>query len=174
METEGTLSDAWDRHIASEFAAKSVDQTLETMSAEPLVNVVPLMIGGRGRAEVYDFYANHFLSQIPPDMEIIPVSRTIGQGRVVGSLDFGIGDPGVEHYPKIFARQHATPCVMLLHSSAWLVPQPGVSLGEVASRGPRAIAAASIGAASSKIVVISGKTVMNPPRIELSHRGHRP
>ena len=174
METEGSLPSAWDQHLASEFAARSADQALATMSAEPYVNVVPLMIGARGRAALHDFYANHFLSQTPPDMALVPVSRTVGQGRVVDYLDFGIGDPGVEHYPKIFARQHSTPCVMLLHSSAWLVPQPGVSLGEVASRGPRVIAAASIGAASSKIVVISGKTVMTPPRIELSHRGHRP
>ena len=41
------------------------------------------MIGGRERSEVREFYANRFLSQIPPDMEMVPVSRTIGQGRVV-------------------------------------------------------------------------------------------
>jgi carboxymethylenebutenolidase len=41
------------------------------------------MIGARGRAELHDFYANHFLNQIPPDMEMVPVSRTIGQSRVV-------------------------------------------------------------------------------------------
>jgi hypothetical protein len=41
------------------------------------VNEIPLMIGGRGRDGVGDFYANHFGSQFPPDMEIAPVSRTI-------------------------------------------------------------------------------------------------
>jgi carboxymethylenebutenolidase len=86
METEGTLSGAWDRHIASEFAAKSAEQALATMAAEPYVNLVPLMIGARGRAELHDFYANHFLSQIPPDMELVAVSRTIGQGRVVDEM----------------------------------------------------------------------------------------
>jgi carboxymethylenebutenolidase len=86
MGTERTLSSAWDQHLASEFAAKSPEQALATMAAEPCVNVVPLMIGGRGRDEVHDFYANHFLSQIPPDMEMILVSRTIGQGRVVDEL----------------------------------------------------------------------------------------
>src|SRR5262249_1295992 len=44
------------------------------------------MIGGRGRDELRDFYANHFLNQIPPDMEMVPVSRTVGQGRVVDEL----------------------------------------------------------------------------------------
>ena len=86
MASEETLSSAWDQHLASEFAAKSPEQALATMAGEPYVNVVPLMIGARGRDEVRDFYANHFLSQIPPDMEMVPVSRTIGQGRVVDEL----------------------------------------------------------------------------------------
>jgi carboxymethylenebutenolidase len=86
MKTEVTLSSAWDQHLASEFTAKSADQALATMSAEPYVNVVPLMIGARGRVELRDFYANHFLSQIPPDMEMVTVSRTIGQGRVIDEL----------------------------------------------------------------------------------------
>jgi carboxymethylenebutenolidase len=86
MGTEVTLSTAWDQHLASEFAAKSADQALATMTADPYVNMVPLMIGARGRDELRDFYANHFLSQIPPDMEMITVSRTIGQGRVVDEL----------------------------------------------------------------------------------------
>jgi carboxymethylenebutenolidase len=86
METEGTLSSAWDQHLASEFAAKNAEQAMATMAAEPHVNVVPLMIGARGRSELHDFYGNHFLPQIPPDMEMVTVSRTIGQGRVVDEL----------------------------------------------------------------------------------------
>src|SRR5262249_41852052 len=54
--------------------------------ADPHVNMVPLMIGARGRDELQDFYANHFLNQIPPDTEMVAVSRTIGQGRVVDEL----------------------------------------------------------------------------------------
>ena len=80
METETTLSSAWDQHLASEFAARNAEQALATMTAEPHVNLVPLMLGARGRAELHDFYANHFLNQIPPDMEMVPVSRTVGQG----------------------------------------------------------------------------------------------
>jgi carboxymethylenebutenolidase len=83
METEGRLSAVWDQHLASEFGAKSADQALATMTSAPHVNHVPLMIGGRGRVELHDFYANHFLNQIPPDIEVVTFSRTIGQGRVV-------------------------------------------------------------------------------------------
>ena len=86
METEGTLSSAWDQHLAAEFAARSANEALATMAAAPHVNHVPLMIGGRGRAELHDFYANHCLNQIPQDLETVAVSRTIGQGRVVDEL----------------------------------------------------------------------------------------
>src|SRR5262245_40708797 len=86
METEATLSSAWDQHLASEFTAKSAEEALGTMTADPHVNMVPLMIGARGRAQLHDFYKNHFLNQIPPDMEMVTVSRTIGQGRVVDEL----------------------------------------------------------------------------------------
>ena len=44
------------------------------------------MVGARGRDEVRDFYANHVVSHIPPAMEMVPVSRTIGQGRVLDEL----------------------------------------------------------------------------------------
>jgi carboxymethylenebutenolidase len=86
MTTEETLSSVWDQHLASEFAAKSPEQALATMTAEPYVNVVPLMIGACGRDEIRDFYTNHFLSQIPPDMEMVPVSRTVGQRQVVDEV----------------------------------------------------------------------------------------
>ena len=83
MVTETTLSSAWDQHLASEFTARSPEQALATMTAEPYVNVVPLMIGSRGRNETRDFYANHFLSQIPPGHGDGPrlADRWAGAGR---------------------------------------------------------------------------------------------
>jgi carboxymethylenebutenolidase len=86
MKTEETLSSVWDKHVGAEFAARSADQALETMTADPYVLNVPLMVGGRGRQGVYDYYADHFVSQFPPDIEIVPVSRTIGQGQVVDEM----------------------------------------------------------------------------------------
>ena len=56
------------------------------MTVEAYVNVVALMGGARGRDDVRDFDANHFVSHIPPAMETVPLSRTIGQGRVVDEL----------------------------------------------------------------------------------------
>src|SRR5215471_2112418 len=58
------------------------------MVANPRNHLVPVMIGGDGKEEVYEFYAKYFLPQIPPDMEMVPVSRTIGQGRLVDEMVF--------------------------------------------------------------------------------------
>lgn len=85
-DAEKVLSDAWDRHIGAEFAAHSPDGAIATMAEVPRVNQVPVMIGGHGRDQLYEFYGKHFLPQIPPDMEMTPVSRTIGQGRVVDEM----------------------------------------------------------------------------------------
>ena len=86
METEGTLSTVWDQHVGAEFGAKDADQAVATMTPDAYVNLIPLMIGARGRDGVRDFYAKHFLPQLPPDIEIVPVSRTIGQDQVVDEL----------------------------------------------------------------------------------------
>jgi carboxymethylenebutenolidase len=80
------LSDLWDEHVRTEFSAHAADEAIATMVEDPLVNQVPVLIGGNGEREVYEFYSKYFLSQIPPDMEMIPVSRTIGQDRVVEEM----------------------------------------------------------------------------------------
>jgi len=44
------------------------------------------MIGGDGKEELHEFYAKYFLLQIRQDTEMVPVSRTIGQGRLVDEM----------------------------------------------------------------------------------------
>lgn len=85
-EAEKKMNDAWNRHITAEFAAHSPEEAIATMTACPRVNQVPVMIGGDGREQIFEFYARHFLHQIPPDMALQSVSRTIGQDRVVDEL----------------------------------------------------------------------------------------
>src|SRR5262249_29212460 len=74
---EQTLNDVWNEHLRAEFAAHSPEETIATMVANPRINHVPLMIGGEGQRQVAEFYAKRFLPQIPPDLQITPVSRTI-------------------------------------------------------------------------------------------------
>jgi carboxymethylenebutenolidase len=82
------LCDVWERHLRSEFNAHSADAAIATMTAKPVVNAVPLMVGGHGKEELREFYADHFLSQIPPDTEMVPLTRTIGQDRLVEEMVF--------------------------------------------------------------------------------------
>ncbi len=83
---EQKLNNAWKEHLRTEFNAHSADEAIATMVEKPLVNQVPVMIGGDGKEELYEFYAKYFLPQIPPDTEMVPVSRTIGQGRLVEEM----------------------------------------------------------------------------------------
>jgi carboxymethylenebutenolidase len=80
------LNDLWEEHIRAEFSAHAPDEAIATMTANPIVNQVPVLIGGSGRKQVHEFYQKYFLAQIPPDTEMIPVSRTIGQGRIVDEM----------------------------------------------------------------------------------------
>ncbi len=76
----------WDEHMRSEFETSSVEDTLDTMVEDPYLNHVPVMTGGVGLAEVREFYSRHFISKQPADAETVPVSRTIGDDRVVDEL----------------------------------------------------------------------------------------
>jgi len=53
---------------------------------EPHVNHVPVLTGGVGLEEVRKFYSERFIPHQPPDTEIILVSRTVDNDRVVDEL----------------------------------------------------------------------------------------
>ena len=38
----------WEKHMAAEFKTKNVDDTMATMTSDPIVNHVPVMTGGVG------------------------------------------------------------------------------------------------------------------------------
>ena len=73
----------WKEHMAGEFATKSVEETLTTMTEDAHVNHVPVLTGAVGRDACGDFYGRHFIPHIPPDFAIEPISRTIGEERLV-------------------------------------------------------------------------------------------
>jgi carboxymethylenebutenolidase len=82
------LADLWEEHVRCEFATRDAAATLATMVDEPYDNQVPVMTGGRGREALHDFYARRFIPKMPPDTEIVPVSRTIGGDRLVDEMIF--------------------------------------------------------------------------------------
>lgn len=50
------FNDVWNEHLRAESSAHSADETVATMVANPRINQVPVMIGGDGKEEVYEFY----------------------------------------------------------------------------------------------------------------------
>ena len=92
-DVEGALAPAqqalvavWEDHLRYEFATRSPDETMATMVAAPNVNHVPVLTGGVGQDQVRAFYATHFIPQMPPDLELIAVSRTVGTERIVDEM----------------------------------------------------------------------------------------
>ena len=75
-----------DEHLAAEFELRDIDATMGTMVAEPYLNHVPAMTGGRDVAEVRRFYDDHFIPRWPADTAALPVSRTVGADQVVDEL----------------------------------------------------------------------------------------
>ena len=75
-----------EQHLAAEFETKSIDATMATMTSEPFVNHVPVMMGGVGFSDVRSFYSTYFIPRHPPDTETVPGVRTVGENRIVDEL----------------------------------------------------------------------------------------
>jgi carboxymethylenebutenolidase len=80
------LASVFDDHVAAEFVDLDLDATMATMTDDPYVNHVPVMTGGVGHEGVRQFYGDHFIGKWPRDIEITPVSRTVGENQVVDEL----------------------------------------------------------------------------------------
>jgi carboxymethylenebutenolidase len=84
--SQQALADLWDAHVRHEFATRDTDHTLATMVEDASVNHVPVLTGGTGLKELRAFYSRHFIPRMPPDLEILPVSRTVGNDRLVDEM----------------------------------------------------------------------------------------
>ena len=76
----------WEEHCRYEFETRDTDATMATMVDEPCVNHVPTMTGGVGQRELKRFYKHHFIGANPPDMELLPISRTVGADQLVDEM----------------------------------------------------------------------------------------
>lgn len=85
-DTPETLALLWEEHIRHEFETRSTADTIATMIDDAYVDHVPVLTGGSGKAELTEFYSTHFIPKMPPDMRIVPVSRTIGSDQLVEEL----------------------------------------------------------------------------------------
>jgi len=83
-----SLRDLWEEHVRYEFTTRNTEDTLATMVEDAYVNHIPVLTGGVGRNQLRTFYSKHFIPQMPPDTEMIPISRTIGNEQVVDEMVF--------------------------------------------------------------------------------------
>jgi carboxymethylenebutenolidase len=83
-----SLIELWERHTAHEFATRDTEATLATMVEDAYVNHVPVMTGGRGKDELRRFYSADFISRMPPDTTLTPISRTVGDEQLVDEMIF--------------------------------------------------------------------------------------
>ena len=83
-----TLRKLWEQHVQFEFSTRNTEDTLATMVEDAYVNHIPVLTGGVGRDELRDFYSKRFIPQMPPDTEMTPVSRTIGEDQLVDEMVF--------------------------------------------------------------------------------------
>jgi carboxymethylenebutenolidase len=72
------LSDLWDTHVLHEFGTQDTEETLDTMTPGATVNHVPVLTGGRGRAELRRSCSTWFIPVNPTDVRMTEVSRTVG------------------------------------------------------------------------------------------------
>jgi carboxymethylenebutenolidase len=85
---EEFLRNLWEEHMRHEFATHDAEETLATMVDDAYVNHIPVLTGGVGKGALREFYAKRFIPQMPPDTEVIPVSRTIGTDQLVDEMIF--------------------------------------------------------------------------------------
>ena len=83
-----TLNDIWEEHLRDEFATQDTNATLETMVPDAYVNHIPVLTGGVGKQQLREFYSKRFIPQMPPDTEMVPLSRTIGHDQLVDEMIF--------------------------------------------------------------------------------------
>lgn len=80
------MVELFQQHVNAEMVG-DIETTMATMTDDPHLNHVPVMTGGVGREEVRNFYSNHLVGKFfPPDVEMVTVSRTIGEDQIVEEL----------------------------------------------------------------------------------------
>ena len=78
----------WEEHLKAEFQDKDARASCDTMVVNPFVNHVPVLTGGVGRRQLEHFYGKYFIPSMPNDVEMVPISRTIGYDRIVDEFVF--------------------------------------------------------------------------------------
>jgi carboxymethylenebutenolidase len=82
-DSEKVLIDVWEAHTAAEFEHKDAHAAIATMTDRPVLIHVPVNTGATGKEALRRFYEEIFIPQMPPDVELQLLTRTVGQNRVI-------------------------------------------------------------------------------------------
>lgn len=82
-DSEKVLIAVWEAHTAAEFEQKDADAAMATMTDHPALIHVPVNTGATGKIELRKFYHDIFIPQMPPDVELQILSRSVGQNRLI-------------------------------------------------------------------------------------------
>ena len=77
------LIEVWEAHTAAEFEHKDADAAIATMTERPVLIHVPVGTGATGKEALRKFYAEIFIPQMPEDVELELLSRSVAQSRII-------------------------------------------------------------------------------------------
>lgn len=80
---EQALIDVWEAHTAAEFEHKDADAAIATMTEHPALIHVPVGTGATGREPLRMFYREIFIPQMPPDVQLQLLTRSVAQNRLI-------------------------------------------------------------------------------------------
>jgi carboxymethylenebutenolidase len=80
---EQALIDVWEAHMAAEFKQKDADAAIATMTDHPVLIHVPVNTGATEKTELRRFYKEILIPQMPADVELQLLSRSVGQNRLI-------------------------------------------------------------------------------------------
>ena len=81
-----TMLTTWQQHTYAEFVAERYRRSARDNDRNPHVLLIASGVVRVGRAAVREFYADKFLPNIPPDLEITTLSQTFGDDRIVEEM----------------------------------------------------------------------------------------
>ena len=77
------MLEAYLRHTAAEFETRRPQDAIESMVESPHVTLFPTLVGGVGRQGVHEFYSQHFVFDMPPDMDLVLLTRIVAADHIV-------------------------------------------------------------------------------------------
>lgn len=83
---QNAMVELFEKHVKAEMDG-DLDTTMATMTDNPHLHNIPVMMGGVGWKGVREFYREHLVGKFfPPDVKTVTVSRTVGSDQIVEEL----------------------------------------------------------------------------------------